>query len=241
MLQTLEIQFWFSLHAAMHGTDGDGQKVHSGMVHVASGFRHCRIAYFAGMALCVLSLNTGHITQLTLHGYTASMGQVSDHQEFEAYPFLENKLIVVASPNHPLARKPSISLARLIKERFLVREAGSGTRLATDHLLAEHGLTINPYMELGSSEAIKLAVMAGLGLSVLSINNLRLELAGGHVAMLSVEGFPLERHWYAVHLKGKKLSLVTRTFLDFLLRQGKNVLKHNIPMGQPDTDQVRST
>ncbi len=109
-----------------------------------------------------------------------------------------------------------------------------------DHLLAEHGLTINPYMELGSSEAIKQAVMAGLRLSVLSINNLRLELAGGHVAMLNVEGFPLERHWYAVHLKGKQLSLVTRTFLDFLLRQGKELLQHNIPVGEPDTGQVRS-
>jgi DNA-binding transcriptional LysR family regulator len=169
------------------------------------------------------------------------MGQVPDHLEVEAYPFLENKLIVVASPNHRLARKPSISLARLTEERFLVREAGSGTRLAMDHLLAEHGLTINPYMELGSSEAIKQAVMAGLGLSVLSINNLRLELAGGHVAVLDVEGFPLERYWYAVHLKNKKLSLVTRTFLDFLLKQGKDVLQHNIAVGQPGTGQVRST
>ncbi len=84
------------------------------------------------------------------------------------------------------------------------------------------------------------AVMAGLGLSVLSINNLRLELAGGHVAMLDVEGFPLERHWYAVHLKGKQLSLVTRTFLDFLLKQGKDVLQHNIPVGQAGIGQVRS-
>ena len=168
------------------------------------------------------------------------MGQVPDHLEVEAYPFLENKLIVVASPNHPLARKPSISLARLTKERFLVREAGSGTRLATDHLLAEQGLTINPYMELGSSGAIKQAVMAGLGLSVLSINNLRLELTGGHIAKLDVEGFPLERYWYAVHVKGKKLSLVTRTFLDFLLKQGKDVLKHDILVENPDTGQDKS-
>ena len=168
------------------------------------------------------------------------MGQVPDHLEVEAYPFLENKLIVVASPNHPLARKPSISLARLTKERFLVREAGSGTRLATDHLLAEQGLTINPYMELGSSGAIKQAVMAGLGLSVLSINNLRLELTGGHITKLDVEGFPLERYWYAVHVKGKKLSLVTRTFLDFLLKQGKDVLKHNILVENSDTGQDKS-
>jgi DNA-binding transcriptional LysR family regulator len=131
-------------------------------------------------------------------------------------------------------------LASLTKERFLIRETGSGTRLATDHLLAEHSLTINPYMELGSSEAIKQAVMAGLEASVLSINNLRLELAGGHVAMLDVKGFPLERHWYAVHLKGKKLSLVTRTFLDFLLKQGGEVLNHIISVEQAGTGQVRS-
>ena len=99
MLQALEIQFWFSLHAAMHGTDGDGQKVHSSMVHVASGFRRCRIAYFAGMALCVLSLNTGHITQLTLHGFTASMGQVSDHQEYEGCQAVQSASASIARQN----------------------------------------------------------------------------------------------------------------------------------------------
>ncbi|VAW82292.1 RuBisCO operon transcriptional regulator CbbR, partial [hydrothermal vent metagenome] len=77
-----------------------------------------------------------------------------------------------------------------------------------------------------SSEAIKQAVMAGLGISVLSRHNLRLELAGNHIAILDVEGFPLFYRWYAVHLKNKKLSLVSRTFLDFLLQQGKDMLQN---------------
>lgn len=152
------------------------------------------------------------------------MGQVPDGLDVKTHPFLENDLVVAAPPSHPLAREHQISLARLTQERFLVREPGSGTRLAVDRLLGEHDLAIEPYMELGSSEAIKQAVMAGLGLSVLSLDNLRLELAGDHLAVLDVDGFPLKRHWYAVHLINKKLSLVARTFLDFLLNEGKEVL-----------------
>ncbi len=81
-------------------------------------------------------------------------------------------------------------------------------------------------MELGSSEAIKQGVMARLGISVLSRHNLRLELAGGYIEILDVKGFPLKRRWYAVHLKGKHLSPTARAFLDFLLKQGKEILQH---------------
>ncbi|VAW83023.1 Transcriptional regulator, LysR family [hydrothermal vent metagenome] len=154
------------------------------------------------------------------------MGQVPAGFDVEAHPFVDNELVVVASTRHPLTKCSSISLQRLSKERFLVREAGSGTRLAVDRLFAEQNIEVEPYMELGSSEAIKQAVMAGLGISVLSRHNLRLELAGTHIAILDVKGFPLFYRWYAVHLKSKKLSLVSRTFLDFLLQQGKDMLQH---------------
>ncbi|WJW75865.1 LysR family transcriptional regulator [Thiohalobacter sp. IOR34] len=161
------------------------------------------------------------------------MGQVPEYMDVEAHPFVDNELVVVAHARHPLARrKKPLTLAQLCKERFLVREPGSGTRLAVDRLFAGQGLKINPYMELGSSEAIKQAVMAGLGLSVLSRHNLRLELECGHIAVLKVEGFPLIRSWYAVHLRGKKLPLVPRTFLEFLLRQGKDMMAHQPAAGQ---------
>lgn len=153
------------------------------------------------------------------------MGQVPEVLELESYPFLENPLVVVANPRHPLAGVSHVPLERLAQERFLVREAGSGTRMAVDRLFAEHNLQVKPYMELGSSEAIKQAVMGGLGISVLSLHNFRLELDTGRLIILNVEGFPLMRRWYAVHLKGKKLSKIAGAFLDFLLNQGQKVME----------------
>ncbi len=153
------------------------------------------------------------------------MGQVPEDLDVVAQPFVDNELVVVANVNHPLTKCSDITLQQLQKERFLVRESGSGTRLAINRLFAEQDLTIQPYMELGSSEAIKQAVMAGLGISVLSRHNLRLELEYNHIAVLDVAGFPLFYRWYAVYLKSKKLSLVSRTFLEFLLQQGKDMLQ----------------
>ena len=117
----------------------------------------------------------------------------------------------------------NIPLARIAEERFLSREPGSGTRQARIRLFAQHGLTTSTYMELGSSEAIKQAVMAGLGISVQSRHNLALELESSRLAILDVEHFPLIRQWYAVHLKGKKLSHTTRRFLNFLLQDGARI------------------
>ncbi len=144
------------------------------------------------------------------------MGQVPSDMDLTVLPFLDNPLVVAAPPNHPLRGMDRVPLARLAEERFLVREQGSGTRIAFERLLAEHGLSIRPYMELGSTEAIKQAVMAGLGLSVLPRYSLDVERAAGLVVELEVEGFPLERRWYATHLRGKTLSPTARSFLDFL-------------------------
>ncbi|MDH5425559.1 MAG: LysR family transcriptional regulator [Gammaproteobacteria bacterium] len=152
------------------------------------------------------------------------MGQIPEDDKLETYPFLENILVPVAHPNHPLAGKKNISLKQLAEHRFLVREEGSGTRLVFDRLLKKNELVIEPYMQLGSSEALKQAVMAGLGLAILSLHSLRLELAANKLVVLDVEGFPIKRRWFAVHLKGKQLSLVSRTFLDYILEQSKHIL-----------------
>ncbi|WP_456377420.1 LysR family transcriptional regulator [Thiolapillus sp.] len=152
------------------------------------------------------------------------MGQLSSGKNLEGHPFLENILVVVAPPGHPMVGKKKVRLQDLVKERFIVREIGSGTRLVFDRLLEKSGLKIEPYMELGSSEAIKQGVMAGLGLAVLSLHSLHLERAAGKLAVLEVTGFPIKRRWYAVHLKGKRLSLVARTFLQFILENSHDVL-----------------
>lgn len=152
------------------------------------------------------------------------MGQTPADEGLETYPFLENILVVAAPPDHPLAKRKNIKLEALLNERFLEREEGSGTRLLFDGLLKRNDLTIEPYMELGSSEAIKQGVMAGLGLAVLSLHSLSLEHDAGKLAVLDVVGFPLIRRWYAVHLKGKTLSLAARTFLEFILENSASVL-----------------
>ena len=152
------------------------------------------------------------------------MGRIPEEGQFTAHPFLENILVPVAPPDHPLVGRSNIPLERLVRERFLEREQGSGTRAALDRLLQNHGLQIEPYMELGSAEAIKQGVIAGLGLGVLSLHSLHLEQSNNKLAILDVQGFPLKRRWYAVHLKGKTLSLTAQTFLDFILSESAKVM-----------------
>ncbi len=144
------------------------------------------------------------------------MGQVPNEMAVQSYPLIDNQLVVVAPFGHPLTSARNIPLEALAQERHLVREPGSGTRQAVERVFDNQGVKITPFMELGSSEAIKQGVMAGLGISVLSIYNLRLELAGNHIAVLDAKGFPLVRPWYAVCNQNKQLSLAARTFLDFI-------------------------
>lgn len=153
------------------------------------------------------------------------MGQVPKDDHLETYPFLNNILGIVAAADHPLANRKNITLKELANQRFLIRESGSGTRYVFDNLLKEHGIEIEPYMELGSSEALKQAVMAGLGIAVLSLHSVQLEREVNKLTVLNVEGFPLKRRWYAVHLKGRKLSLVARTFLEYILEESHKIIK----------------
>ncbi len=150
------------------------------------------------------------------------MGTVPE-VDLEAIYFMDNPLVVVAPPKHPLAGKKDIPLELIAKERFLTREPGSGTRAARKRLFAKHGLEANVYMELGSGEAIKQAVMAGLGISVLSLHNLQVELDAGIISILDVQHFPMLRKWYAVHPRRKKLSNTSQRFLDFLLKDGTRI------------------
>ncbi len=163
------------------------------------------------------------------------MGQVPPDLEVNVTPFMENRLVLAAPPNHRLASKHQVPLSDLAGERFLLREPDSGTRRAMDRLFADHGVSYGPSMELGSTEAIKQGVMAGLGLSVLPLHSLALELATGRIALLDVHGFPLVRHWYIVHAKNKKLSLAGRTFVEFLGKEAEQILRRVMEPGSPES------
>ncbi len=147
----------------------------------------------------------------------AIMGQPPDDSDVVAQHFMDNPLVVIAPPTHPLAREARIPLSRLSREVLLVREAGSGTRAAMERFFIARGVTFRAGSELGTNEAIKQAVQAGLGLGVISAQTIELELETGRLAVLPVEGFPIMRHWYIVHRRQKRLSAAAQAFRAHLL------------------------
>ena len=155
----------------------------------------------------------------------AIMGQVPDNLGLEATRFLDNPLVVIAPPGHPLAARKNVSVKALAAEPFLVREAGSGTRGAMERFFAAKGLEIRTSMEMSSNEAIKQAVQAGLGLGILSLQTLEMELALKRLVVLDVEGFPIIRHWYIVHRAEKRLSPAAHTFKEFVLEPARAAAK----------------
>jgi DNA-binding transcriptional LysR family regulator len=169
------------------------------------------------------------------------MGQApEDELDVEAFPFAPNPLVVMAPRDHPLVGKKNISLSELVEYPFIMREPGSGIRDATLRLFAAAGLQPRVRMELGSNEAIKHAIVGGLGLAVLSLHTVALEGPDGPVAILDVEQFPIQRQWYIVFPKGKELSLVARTFLEFVIASEARIRERIVStwpqlMQQPQT------
>ena len=150
----------------------------------------------------------------------AIMGQPPDGLDIIAEPFLDNQVVVIAAPGHPLAKLKRVKLARLAQETFLSREPGSGTRSAMERVFAEHQIRPRISMEMETNEAIKQAVQAGMGLAVVSLHTVSLELQAGRLAVLDVVDFPIRRHWFVVHRRDKRLSAAASAFKQFLLAQG---------------------
>lgn len=138
---------------------------------------------------------------------------------------LPNPLVVLARDDHPLAGQRHIPFARLAQEPFLVREEGSGARRIMMRLFREHGLSPQVRMELGSNEAIKEAILAGMGVAIMSRHTFGLDPESSRYYCLDVQGFPLENHWYLVHAAGKQLPSVARSFLDFAREQAKGLIR----------------
>ncbi len=152
------------------------------------------------------------------------MGRAPAHLDCVATAFASNPLAIVAAPGHALVRRKKLAFAALADQPFVVREEGSGTRAAMERLFAANKTPLNKVMEMPSNETIKQAVMAGMGLSFLSLRTVRHELASGHIALLDIEGLPWLGDWYITHLSSKKLSPAARAFNDFLLEQGASLM-----------------
>lgn len=151
------------------------------------------------------------------------MAQVPEDMKLKAYPILDNPMIPVVAPGHPLAGQTNVAIEALVNERFLTREKGSGSRKAVEDHLKEQGVKFARTMDLGSSETIKQGVMAGLGVSILSRFSMALELATGCLVSLDVESFPIVRTWCIVHLEDKRLSPAAQAFIDYILSHEEQV------------------
>ena len=145
--------------------------------------------------------------------------------EVACTPLLENPLVPFARKDHPLAHERNIPFDRFALEPFLIREAGSGTHMIALQEFEKRGMTPQVRMELGSNEAIKQAIVGGLGVSIMSRYTLGLDMGESQLTVLDVEGFPIQRHWYLVHPKGKELSLVARTFAAFVEAEAKQLIR----------------
>lgn len=145
------------------------------------------------------------------------MSQPPANVDLVVEPFLDNPLVPIVEPGHPLLNQPGLTLTDLKHERFIMRERGSGTRIAIEQYLAQQQASLNVRMELGSNEAIKHAVAAGLGMSIVSRHSLhRQPLAEDEVALLEVDGFPLHSQWQLVYLQQKRLPRAALAFLEVL-------------------------
>ncbi len=155
----------------------------------------------------------------------AIMGRPPEKMAAVAEKFAPHPHVIIAPANHHLAKRKSIRLEEIVNEPFLVRELGSGTRLLTDRLFANHGLQLNPRMEIASNETIKQAVIAGMGLSLLSAHTLGLEGRMRRLIVLNVKGLPLVRNWHVIYRKGKRLTPAAVALRDMLLKRGAKLIE----------------
>ena len=133
--------------------------------------------------------------------------------------FMPNPLVVIAATAHRMAKRRTLDLAQLSGQRFILRERGSGTRMAVDAHFKQLKFKPNVRLEMGSNEAIKEAVAGGLGMAIISSHALHGQAAEHGVSVLKVKGFPVSSNWHVVHLKGKRLSPIAQVFQKHLLNQ----------------------
>jgi LysR family transcriptional regulator for metE and metH len=154
----------------------------------------------------------------------AVMGRPPDQLDVDVNVIGDHPHVIIAPPDHPLARANSVSPAQLANETFLVREPGSGTRGLMERFFSEAGIAPRIGMQIGSNETIKQAVMAGLGVAFISGHVIDSALITRSLAILPVVGLPIIRQWCIAHLRGRRLMPAVAAVRDFFIEQGGSFL-----------------
>jgi DNA-binding transcriptional LysR family regulator len=159
----------------------------------------------------------------------AVMGTPPKELDTRSEPFAAHPLGVIAAPDHPYAALAEVPAALLARERFVVREPGSGTRGATDRYFQSQRIEPPIAMTMRSNETIKQAVMAGMGLAFISLHTTALEISVGRLCVLDVPGLPLVRRWQLVHLRAKLLSPPAEALRYYVLEKAEPLLASLFP------------
>lgn len=208
--------------------------------------------YFAARLLAMFRERHPEVElQLTIHNRETIVEQLADNridlaimgrapQEFATVEeaFADHPLVMIAAPNHPLALRARIEPAEVARETFIIREPGSGTRVAMEAFFSERGIALTRTQEMPSNETIKQAVIAGMGIAFISAHTVGLELATGLLKLLPVRGLPARRKWNLVHLADKQLAPAAQAFRQFLLSEGDTLVEQAIrgamaPLAKP--------
>lgn len=144
------------------------------------------------------------------------MGMVPDDKPFSSLPFLDNELVPVVAASHALAARKSVSAQQFLDSGLLIRELGSGSRLALEMFCQQRRLALLPKMLLGSNDAVKHAVLAGLGVAVIPRLSILPELQLGLLKVLDIDGFPLRRSWCVVYPKAKHPTPAMKAFISYV-------------------------
>ncbi|MBS0444383.1 MAG: LysR family transcriptional regulator [Proteobacteria bacterium] len=150
----------------------------------------------------------------------------TEHVAFAPHPY-----VIVAAPGHALAGRRAIPKHEIVRQPFVVRERGSDTWNSMEDAFDGHLAQLNVAMEIKSTETIKQAVIAGMGIGFLSAHTISHEVRDGALEVLDVEGFPLMLNWYVVHRRAKRLPPVAQAFKDFLLCDGAALIDEIVPFG----------
>ena len=144
------------------------------------------------------------------------MGIVPEEKPLASLPFLDNELVAVANRDHPIHTQKKVTVQHFLDAGLLIRESGSGSRLALELFTQQNRLSLSPIMQLGSNDAVKHGVLAGLGVAVLPKLSILPELALGQLKTVALDGFPIKRSWCVVYPKAKHPTPSMRAFLEFI-------------------------
>ncbi|MHB8256284.1 MAG: LysR substrate-binding domain-containing protein, partial [Acidiferrobacterales bacterium] len=161
------------------------------------------------------------------------MGSVPEDDTLDAQPFLEDPLVVIAPPGHPLAGKSKIPPAELSTERFLMRESRSDTREVTDDFFRRQGIEPRTTMIINSNEAIKQSVQAGIGIALVPTQSVVLELEVGRLVRLDLDALAPQRVWYLVNRREKRFSAVAEAFRNFVLDKERQCIEACMQRSSP--------